>query len=172
MQSGGGCFWLFHHFTTGASPWRAANEVSRRTQKRFRSESPSWNSPDTAEPKRMMASTFEPDVARTRVTNSLSLFSGTICFLCCRYELTGSCSVPNQSFAYHRLARGAIPTTSCCLLHRRPSFRRQNLQIRRPHHRRQSHRIPRRHIRHRHPSHRARQKCSKTKARKEASAAE
>src|SRR5215470_15655508 len=76
MQRGGGCPWWSHHFTTGASVCRDAKEVSRRTQKRFRSESPGRKLPEMADPKRITHSTFVPPASRARCTNSMALSSG------------------------------------------------------------------------------------------------
>src|SRR5437879_6458230 len=81
MNSGGACFCAFHHFTAGARGCKATNELSRSTQNRFRLENSGWKSPATADPNRMTLSRFVPAAARSRLTNSLIFFSGTICVL-------------------------------------------------------------------------------------------
>ena len=126
MQSGGGCFWRSHHFATGASSCNVANELSRRTHKRFRFESRDENRPTTAEPNRRMLSMFAPAASRMRVTNSLifSLYRqeplhprfATSC--CWRHRLR-NCPPQSRQSLHHRRSRPLRRTR----LHHRPILR-------------------------------------------------
>src|ERR1700733_7713321 len=86
MNKGGGCFCAFHHFTAGARDCKAANELSRITQNRFTFENSGWKSPATADPNRTTLSRLAPAAARSRLTKSLIVLSGTI-FVLAGYQL-------------------------------------------------------------------------------------
>ena len=101
-------FCLSHHFATGATACKAAKELSRTTQKRFRFENSGWKSPAAADPNRITLTRFGPSPPRESGHKLVNLvFVNT---------LTGTIA---PSLA-----------TNCCWRRRHRSCRRRILQTR------------------------------------------